>query len=98
MKKIRGYEPIGVIIHIYMEISQGNSLCCYFYLKQAKMSFFFLFFFYQIREQNGGTGPAQGGGVGTSGRTEVVGKGVCVGVNIVQMLCTHACKCKNDTC
>jgi hypothetical protein len=26
MKKIRGAKPIGVIIHIYMEISQGNSL------------------------------------------------------------------------
>jgi hypothetical protein len=34
MKKIRGDKPIGVIIHIYMEISQGNPL----YLKQAKMS------------------------------------------------------------
>jgi hypothetical protein len=32
-------EPIEVIIHIYMEISQGNSLCSYLYLKQAKMSF-----------------------------------------------------------
>jgi hypothetical protein len=41
MKKNRGDEPIGVIIHIYMEISQGNSLCSYLYLKQAKMSFFF---------------------------------------------------------
>jgi hypothetical protein len=30
----------GVIIHIYIEISQGNSLCSYLYHKQAKMSFF----------------------------------------------------------
>jgi hypothetical protein len=28
------------MIHIYMEMSQGNSLCSY--LKQAKMSFVFL--------------------------------------------------------
>jgi hypothetical protein len=42
MKKNRGDEPIQVIIHIYMEMSQGNSLCSY--LKQAKMPFFsFLF-------------------------------------------------------
>jgi hypothetical protein len=34
----RGDEPIWVIIHIYMEISQGNSLCAY--LLQTKMSFF----------------------------------------------------------
>jgi hypothetical protein len=40
MKKIRGDKPIVVIIHIYMGISQGNSLCSYLYLKQAKMSFF----------------------------------------------------------
>jgi hypothetical protein len=43
MKKIRGDEPIGVIIHIHMEISQGNSLCCHFYLKPAIMPFFLLF-------------------------------------------------------
>jgi hypothetical protein len=30
---------IRVIIHIFMEISQGNSLCSYLYFKQAKMSF-----------------------------------------------------------
>jgi hypothetical protein len=30
-------------MHILMEITQGNSLCSYLYLKQAKMSFFFLF-------------------------------------------------------
>jgi hypothetical protein len=37
MKKNRGDEPIGVIIHRYMEITQGNSLRSYLYLKQAKM-------------------------------------------------------------
>jgi hypothetical protein len=49
-------EPIGVIMHLYMEMSQGNSLCNY--LKPAKMS---IFFFYKIREREGATGPAQGG-------------------------------------
>jgi hypothetical protein len=61
--KNRGDEPVGVMIHIYMEISQGNSLCCYLYLKQAKM-LCFLFFFYKISEQEGGTSP----GGGTNGR------------------------------
>jgi hypothetical protein len=46
MKNNRGDEPVGVIIHIYMEISQGNSLRGYIYLKQAKMLFFFLFFLF----------------------------------------------------
>jgi hypothetical protein len=40
MKKNREDEPVGVIIHIYMEISQENFLCGYHYLKQEKMSFF----------------------------------------------------------
>jgi hypothetical protein len=67
MKKNRGNEPSRVMIHRYMEISQGNSLCSYLYLKQAKMSFFnFLFFFfclflYKIREQKGRRGLAWGG-------------------------------------
>jgi hypothetical protein len=33
MKKIRGDKLIGVIIHIYMEISQENSPCIYLYTK-----------------------------------------------------------------
>jgi hypothetical protein len=41
-----------------MEISQGNSLCSYLYLKQTKTSSFYLlpFFSYKIGEQVGGTG------------------------------------------
>jgi hypothetical protein len=46
-------EPILVIIHINMEMSQGNSLCSY--LKQTRMSFFFI---YKIGEQEGRAGPA----------------------------------------
>jgi hypothetical protein len=77
MKKISGDKPIGVIIHIYMEISQGNSLCSYLYLKQAKMScFLFSFLFYKIGVQDGRTSPAWGGRVGTNGRGRCQGKGV----------------------
>jgi hypothetical protein len=64
MKKIRRYKLIGVIIHTYMEISQGNSLCSFLYLKQPKMSYFlfyFFFYFYKIREQEGEASLAQGG-------------------------------------
>jgi hypothetical protein len=70
MKKIRGDTPVGVIIHIYLEISQGNSLCSY--LKEAKMPSFsfypFSFFFYKIGEQEGRTSPAKGGGLAPVGR------------------------------
>jgi hypothetical protein len=71
-----------------METSHGNSLCSY--LKQTKMSFFF---FYRMAEQ---VLPGDGG-VGTSGRGEEKQK-ECRRVNIVQVLCTHVCKWKNDTC
>jgi hypothetical protein len=59
MNKFRGGKPIGVIVHLYMEISQGNSLGSYLYLKEAIMSFFS--FFYKIEEE----------GIGTSGWGEV---------------------------
>jgi hypothetical protein len=39
MKKNKGDKTIQVIIHRYMKMSQGNSLCTY--LKQAKTSSFF---------------------------------------------------------
>jgi hypothetical protein len=38
-----------------------------------------------------------GGGVGISGKGEVAGK-EDRRVNRVQRMCTHICKCKNDTC
>jgi hypothetical protein len=74
MKKIRGDEPTGVIIPIYIEIPQGNSLWNYLYLRQTKMSFFFFsFFFYKI-------------GVGISRSGEVARKGG-TRVNMVQKMC-----------
>jgi hypothetical protein len=64
-----------------MEISQGNSLCSYLYLKQAKMSLF-SFFLYKTREW----GPRKEG-VGTSRMGEVAEKGG-KRVNMVQK-CVH---------
>jgi hypothetical protein len=62
MKKIKEDKSIEFIIHICIEISVGNSLCSYLYLKQAEMSCFSLyllsFFSYKIKEQEGRTGPA----------------------------------------
>jgi hypothetical protein len=52
MKKIRGDEPIVYIIYIYMEISQGNSLWSYPYLKQAKMSCFLFYLFSSTKSEN----------------------------------------------
>jgi hypothetical protein len=69
-KKKNRDEPNWVMIHIYMEVPQANSLCSH--LKQAKMSFLFSLFC-KIRGQEGGTGP--GWGVGTSRMEEEVGKG-----------------------
>jgi hypothetical protein len=40
-KKNREDEPIQIKIHIYMQMSQENSLCCC--LKKTKMSFLFSF-------------------------------------------------------
>jgi hypothetical protein len=95
MKKNRGNEPTGVLIHIYMETSQGNSLCSYPYLKQAKTSFFF--FILLQNQRSGGRNRSCPGGVGTSGMGEVTEKGD-KRVNTVQKMYTHVCKYKNDTC
>jgi hypothetical protein len=42
MKKLRD-KPSGVIVHTNMEISQGNTLCSYLYLKLKCHAFHFLF-------------------------------------------------------
>jgi hypothetical protein len=58
-------EPVGVVIHISMETTQGISLCSYLYLKFAKTPCFsyyvICFLFYKIREQEGGAGSLRGG-------------------------------------
>jgi hypothetical protein len=79
-----------------MEISQRKSLGSYLSLKQPKKMSFFSFFFYKIREQEGETGPAQVG-EGYQWEGEVVGK-KSRRMHIAQNMCTHVCKCKNDTC
>jgi hypothetical protein len=97
VKKIRGDKLVGVIIHIYMEISQGNSLCSYPYLKlkcQVFSFYLFFFIFYKIREQKGGTSPE--GGAGINGRGRVLGKNGKEGEYGTKM-CIHVSKCKNDT-
>jgi hypothetical protein len=93
MKKIGRDKPSGVITHTYMEISQGNSLCSYMYLKLKchVFSFYlFSFFSYKSGEQEGRTSPAQGRRAGTSGRGEVLGKED----RRVNMVCAHVSKCK----
>jgi hypothetical protein len=83
-----------------MEKTKGNSLCSCLYLKLAKtpcFSFYLLgFFFYEIEEQRvewvlprgWGWHQWEGGGVRQGGKK----------VNMVQIMYTHVCKCKNDTC
>jgi hypothetical protein len=83
-KKKGGDEPIGVIIHICMEISQGNSLC----LSQTGKKFFF---FYKMSEQEGQNRFCLWERVGTSGRD--MGNGNRR-VNMMQKLCTHVYKQK----
>jgi hypothetical protein len=72
-----------------MEMSQRNSLYCY--LKQ----FFSLFSLFSFTKLEGRTGPVWG--VGTGVRGEDVGKEYRR-VNMMQTLCTHVCKWKNETC
>jgi hypothetical protein len=71
-----------------MEMSQGNS--CVAILNKQKC-----LFLNKIGEQEGRTEPVWGNS--TSGSGEDVGIG-CRRVNIVQKLCTHVCKRKNETC
>jgi hypothetical protein len=53
------------------------------------------FFFYKIRKQEGTTVPVWW--VGNNGMRKDVSKRFSR-VNIVQILCAHVCKWKNDTC
>jgi hypothetical protein len=71
-----------------MEMFQGNQ--CRATLNEQKC-----YFFPKNGEQKGRTGPVWR--VGTSGRGEDAGTG-CRGVTMVQILCTHVCRWKNETC
>jgi hypothetical protein len=69
MKKIRGDKLIWVLIHIYMKMSQGNSLCLSQTSKNTMFFFFsFLFFLLQnqrtegLRREDGTSGRWGGGG------------------------------------
>jgi hypothetical protein len=73
MKKIRGDKPIRIIIHTCMEMSQGNSLYSYLYLKPKCHVFHFLFFLLQ-NQRKGGHKSCPAGRTGTSGKGEVLGK------------------------
>jgi hypothetical protein len=50
MEEMRRDEPFGVTLHLYLEISHGNSLDGYLYLKQTKFLFlkFSLFSFTKL--------------------------------------------------
>jgi hypothetical protein len=63
MKKIRGNKPVGAIIHIYVEISQENTLCSYL------QNFLIFYFSFKIRGDHSRTFSGEGGG------EEMTGKG-----------------------
>jgi hypothetical protein len=93
------HEPVGAVIHIFMETTQGISLCSYFYLKLAKMPCFSNYVFSSIKsEMRRAEQVLSGVGVGrpdTGGREEMKGKGRRV--TMVQIMYTHVCKYKNDS-
>jgi hypothetical protein len=66
-------EPVGVVIHVCMEITQGNSLCSYLCLKLVKKVMFLFVSFMSFLLQNWRTGGQNRfclglGVVGTGGR------------------------------
>jgi hypothetical protein len=95
-------EPISIVIHICMETTQRISPYSYLYLKLAKCHAFLIFvfciFFYKIGRlelvQSGGwvsvSHPPIGEGAGGGERSRRM--------NMVQIMYTYVCKCKNDTC
>jgi hypothetical protein len=53
MKRTGRVEPIGIVIYICIETTQGHSLCSYPFVKLANTPCFSVlgFFFYKIEEQ-----------------------------------------------
>jgi hypothetical protein len=76
-----------------MEMPQENSLAAIL----SKNVIIFSFANQRTREWNKSGGRGVQGKAGTTKRGEEVAKG-CNMVNMVQTLCTHVCKWKNDTC
>jgi hypothetical protein len=72
---------------IYMEMSPGNYIAI---LHKQKC----VFFFFKNREQKGKADPVWGGWYQWEGKDE--GKG-SRWVNMMEILCTHACKRKNES-
>jgi hypothetical protein len=99
MKKISGDKPIGITIHVYMKISQGNS-CVATCISNKQKCHVFLFVFSLFSSTRLENRKAEqvlpGRRVGTSGRGEVAGK-LGKRVKMVPKMCTCICKCKNDT-
>jgi hypothetical protein len=52
MKRIRGDKPVGVITHIYMEMSQGNSLYSCLYPKLSHVFHFVFSLFSSTKSGN----------------------------------------------
>jgi hypothetical protein len=73
MKKIREDKQIAVTIHLYLETTQGNSLC------SKNVMFFFLAFFFFLQQNwstQGQNRSCTRGRVGTSVSGKQWGKGV----------------------
>jgi hypothetical protein len=90
-KKYRGDELIWVIIHIYIDMSEENSLCCY--LKQTKM-----IFFSSTKSENKRAGKILPGCLVPEGQGRSWGRKGHRRVNTMKILGTHVCKWENGTC
>jgi hypothetical protein len=73
-----------------LEVPKENPVSSY--LDQTKMLFFSF-----TKPENKRAEQILPGGVGTSGSGEEVGKR-CRRMDVVEILCTHVCKQKNETC
>jgi hypothetical protein len=70
VKRTRVYEPTVVVIHICMEIRQGNCLYSYLYIKLVRMFCFSSFFIFSSAKSDNRTAVQvlQGDDVSTGGR------------------------------
>jgi hypothetical protein len=97
MTKIRGDKTIGVTIYLYTEISLGNSLCSYLYVKTTKMSFFCVCFIFSLfsstKSEKRRVEKVYPGGHrrDTSGSGEILEK-ESRREKVVQTMCTHVSK------